>query len=63
MDGDSDKKSADLDVDVGDATSVMASDATETQSSPTENTDFKEGSTDSVPPISSYQIKPTLQDK
>lgn len=64
MDGDSaGKKSLEIDVDVADATSVLASDLTDTQSSLTDNVATKEGSTDTVPPISSYQIKPTLQDK
>lgn len=61
MDGDSDKKSAEYDVDVADATSILADDPT--PSSLTETIAAKEGSTDSVPPISSYQIKPTLHDK
>lgn len=55
-------------VETTDATSVLAKDATETGSIDTVSIKSKleesrEPSADSVPPITSYQIKPMLQDK
>lgn len=64
MDGDTEKKSTEFDVEVADATSVLANDPTETPTSTlTDDATAKEASSDSVPAISSYQIKPTLHDK
>lgn len=55
-------------VEVTDATSVVAKDATESGdtdeiSSNIKLEAFKEPSADSIAPITSYQIKPVLQDK
>lgn len=51
------------DVQVEDAISAIGTDLTGTRSAVEELPPPKTASYDSVPPISSYQIKPTLQDK
>lgn len=62
MDGEKDEP----EVDVTDATSVVAKDATDSigsESSKILSKESREPSADSVPPINSYQIKPILRDK
>lgn len=63
MEGDKDEPA----VEVTDAISVLAKDATESIHSESESAQLKsasrEPSADSVAPITSYQIKPVLQDK
>lgn len=59
-----DSKSLENNVEVGDATSVAANDATKTATSPgTEDTVGKKSSVESVTPVSAYQIKPALKDR
>lgn len=66
MEGDklSDQKD-NVDVKVEDAISLMASDVTSVVTEPgaTEEEEVKQPSEDSIPIISSYQIKPSLHDK
>lgn len=62
MDGEKEE----LEVEVADATSVVAKDATESigsESIKLQSLESHEPSADSVPLINSYQIKPDLRDK
>lgn len=59
-----DRKSLENNVEVGDATSVTANDATKTVTSPlTDDAAGKKSSIESVTPVSAYQIKPALNDR